>query len=159
MPACCWSGSYRGIPGQFGSIQAAVDAARPGDWILIGPGDYKTSSSRHPRGRRNEPAGILITKRGLKIRGMSRNGVVVDGTKPGSAPCSRKASAQNLGPRSPKGRYGLNGIMIFKAGYVWVQNLTVCNFLDGAGSTGNEVWWNGGTEAAAWAAGDSTAPT
>ena len=25
---------------QFSSIQAAVDAARPGDWILIAPGDY-----------------------------------------------------------------------------------------------------------------------
>lgn len=25
---------------QFNSIQAAVDAARPGDWILIAPGDY-----------------------------------------------------------------------------------------------------------------------
>jgi hypothetical protein len=32
-------GSYQGIPGQYSSIQAAVDAARPGDWILIGPGD------------------------------------------------------------------------------------------------------------------------
>jgi hypothetical protein len=27
---------------------------------------------------------------------------------------------------------------------VWVQNLTVCNYLHGAGDTGNEIWWNGG---------------
>ena len=32
-------GTYRGIRGQYASIQAAVDAARPGDWILVGPGD------------------------------------------------------------------------------------------------------------------------
>jgi pectin methylesterase-like acyl-CoA thioesterase len=43
-------GSYHGIKGQFSSIQAAVDAARPGDWILVGPGDYKTSHISVPRG-------------------------------------------------------------------------------------------------------------
>ena len=34
-------GTYKGVRGQFKSIQAAVDAAKPGDWILVGPGDYK----------------------------------------------------------------------------------------------------------------------
>ena len=43
-------GSYHGIPGQYKSIQAAVNAAKPGDWILIGPGDYKTTSSAEPAG-------------------------------------------------------------------------------------------------------------
>ena len=27
---------------------------------------------------------------------------------------------------------------------VSIENLTVCNFLGGAGDSGNEVWWNGG---------------
>lgn len=27
-------GAFNGSPGQFGSIQAAVDAATPGDWVL-----------------------------------------------------------------------------------------------------------------------------
>src|SRR6476469_7873962 len=48
---------------QFHSIQAAVDAARPGDWILIAPGDY------HERGDFSGPhaatdeagAGVMIT--------------------------------------------------------------------------------------------------
>lgn len=137
-------GTYRGIRGQFNSIQAAVNAARPGDWILVGPGDYKTSSSRHPARRSDLTAGILISKPDLYIRGMNRNTVIIDGTKPGSSPCSRKASAQNLGPRSSKGRLGLNGILIWKADNVWVQNLTACNFLSGKGDSGNEIWWNGG---------------
>ena len=53
-------GSYHGVPGQYRSIQAAVDAANPGDWILVGPGDYKTSSSRRVPGRSDLGAGVLI---------------------------------------------------------------------------------------------------
>jgi hypothetical protein len=140
-------GSYHGIAGQYHSIQAAVDAAKPNDWILVGPGDYKTTSVHAPSGAPTMPAGVLVTKAGLYIRGMNRNKVIVDGTKPGSAPCSRKASAQGFGPTSSSGPLGLNGIEVWKARDVWVQNLTVCNFLAGAsgdGATGNEVWWNGG---------------
>jgi hypothetical protein len=140
-------GIYHGITGQFTSIQAAVNAAKPGDWILVGPGDYKTSSNRHPRGRADIPAGVLMTTRRVYLRGMNRNTVVVDGTKPGSAKCSSKASAQNFGPQGHGGRVGLNGIMVWKAADVWVQNLTACNFLGGSGGdggTGNEIWWNGG---------------
>jgi hypothetical protein len=137
-------GSFHGVSGQFASIQAAVNAARPGDWILIGPGDYKTITSRHPAGKADSPAGVLVTKPRIYIRGMNRRTVIVDGTKPGSAPCSSKKSAQNFGPHSKKGSLGLNGIEVWKANNVWVQNLTACNFLGGKGSAGNEIWWNGG---------------
>src|SRR2546425_9998520 len=41
-------GTYRGISGQFQTIQAAVDAARPGDWILVAPGDYHENGSSDP---------------------------------------------------------------------------------------------------------------
>jgi hypothetical protein len=133
-------GSFHGISGQFASIQAAVDAARPGDWILVGPGDYKTTSSRHPAGKKEVPAGVLVTKPRIYIRGMNRTKVFVDGTKPGSPRCSSKKADQNFGP----GKAGLNGIMVWKAANVWVQNLTACNFLRGKGDAGNEIWWNGG---------------
>jgi hypothetical protein len=103
-------GRFHGSKGQFATIQAAVDSAKPGDWVLIGPGDYKTITSRHPGGKADAPAGVLVTKRRIYIRGMNRNTVIVDGTKRGSAPCSSKRSAQNFGPRSKKGRLGLNGI-------------------------------------------------
>jgi len=105
-------GTYKRIRGQFKSIQAAVDAARPGDWILIAPGDYKTRSSRHPAGRPDLPAGVLIIKRNIRLRGMNRNTVIVDGTKSHSPRCARAASNQNLGP----GGSGLNGILVHHAG-------------------------------------------
>jgi hypothetical protein len=138
-------GTYKGTPGQFNTIQAAVNHAKPGDWILVAPGDYKTTSGKAPAGAAETPAGILITTRNVYLRGMSRNKVIVDGTKPGSSVCSSKSAAQNYGPKDSKGEaLGLNGIMVWKASNVWVQNLTVCNFLHGSGDTGNEVWWNGG---------------
>jgi hypothetical protein len=140
-------GTYKGIHGQFTSIQAAVDAAHPGDWILIGPGDYKENAARAPHGRRDVPAGVLITKPRLYLRGMNRNTVVVDGTKPGSPKCSSKVSDQQFGPRGLKrkdGPLGLNGLLVWKADNVWIQNLTTCNYLSGSGDTGNEIWWNGG---------------
>ena len=94
----------------FSSVQAAVNAARPGDWILIAPGVYV--------GR------VAITKPGLHLRGMNRNGVIIDG----------------------RHRTG-NGIEVFKANRVWIENLTVRNF-DRASrdddANGNEIWWNGG---------------
>ncbi len=135
-------GTYKGVRGQFSSIQAAVNSAKPGDWILIGPGDYKTTKAGRAPGRPDLAAGVVITKSGLHIRGMSRNKVIVDGTRKGAA-CNRLRKDQNFGPHGAKGRLGLNGILIFKANNVWVQNLTACNFLAGKGDTGNEIWWNG----------------
>ncbi|HEX8975110.1 MAG TPA: hypothetical protein VF781_01250 [Solirubrobacteraceae bacterium] len=141
-------GSFRGVPGQFASIQAAVSAARPGDVVLIGPGDYKTDPGAitAPAGHPEFPAGVLITTPGLRLRGMDRNAVVVDGTKPGTPRCSTAPSAQNFGPAGPGGAgpTGLNGILVWKADQVSVENLTACNFLGGSGEAGNEIWWNGG---------------
>ncbi len=33
---------------------------------------------------------------------------------------------------------------MWKANNVSIENLTACNFLGGAGDSGNEIWWNGG---------------
>ncbi|MGI8493662.1 MAG: hypothetical protein ACR2NJ_13110 [Acidimicrobiales bacterium] len=134
-------GTYHGIPGKYGSLQAAVDAAHPGDWILVAPGDYKTTSTRAPAGASDTPAGVLVQTPALHIRGMDRNATVIDATKAGSAVCSSAKADQNFGAG---GNLGLNGIMVWKANGVSVQNLTVCNFLAGSGNAGNEIWWNGG---------------
>src|SRR5215469_9478195 len=124
-------GSYHGIPGQFQTIQAAVNAAQPGDWILIGPGDY------HEQG--TSPAGVLVRTPNLHLRGMDRNHVIVDGTLPGASACSSDPALQDFGPN------GRDGIEVLKTDGVSVENLTVCNFLsDNSGDNGNQVWFNGG---------------
>ncbi|MBV9214151.1 MAG: hypothetical protein JOZ25_10965 [Actinobacteria bacterium] len=144
-------GSWKGIKGQFRSIQAAVDAARPGDWILVGPGDYHERADHRKKAARrgpqpsHTPAAVIIAKPRIHLRGMNRRKVVVDGTKPGSPRCSSNQKNQDLGPKDSNGdRLGRNGILVWKSNRVSVDNLSACNFLSGSGSTGNEIWWNGG---------------
>jgi hypothetical protein len=120
-------GSWHGIRGQYSSIQSAVNVARPGDWVLVAPGDYHESGSAS--------AGVMITTPDLHVRGLDRNGVVIDGTRGGAAKCSSETADQVAA--------GRNGIEVFEANGVTLENLTACNFLrDGDG--GNQIWWNGG---------------
>jgi hypothetical protein len=142
-------GTFHHHRGAFKTIQAAVDKARRGDWILVAPGDYhERADHRKKRGPQPQetPAGVIIAKPGIHLRGMNRNRVVVDGTKPGKGKaCSNKEARQDLGVKGSDGTpLGRNGILVYKANNVSVENLTVCNFLGGAGSAGNEIWWNGG---------------
>lgn len=141
-------GSYHGHHGQYRSIQSAIDAARPGDWILVGPGDYHERgdhAGRHKAAGDEAGAGVMITTRDIHLRGMDRNGVVVDGTLPRSGRCSRTGARQDLGPRGKDGKpLGRNGVEIFKADGVTIENLTACNFLTGDGGGGNQIWFNGG---------------
>src|SRR5436309_3730469 len=140
-PSVLRVGSYHGIRGQFRSIQAAVDAAKPGDWILIGPGVYKEHGSNDPE----YPAGVLVRTPWLHIRGMNRNKVVVDGTKASAPTCSSAKKDQVLGPKENGHPVGRNGIDVFEVSGVTVDNLTVCNYLTTpTGDAGNEIWWNGG---------------
>src|SRR2546423_7335103 len=83
-------GTWNGITGTYKPIQAAAEAAHPGDWVLVGPGDYKESGYRGQL----DPAGVLITTPNIHLRGMNRNAVVVDGTKPHTPRCSSRAADQ-----------------------------------------------------------------
>jgi hypothetical protein len=135
-------GTYNGATGPYTSIQAAVNAANAGDWILVGPGDYK---ERQDYANPSWPAGVWINKPSLHLRGMDRNQVIVDGTNAGAAACSANAVDQNPGPNAQ----GRNGIEVYGQGFVAnnvsIDNLTVCNFLtDVSGHNGNQIWWNGG---------------
>jgi hypothetical protein len=138
--------SYHGHHGQFSSIQSAVDAAKPGDWVLIGPGDYHERGDRDPRYKKlaEQGAAVMVTTARIHIRGMNRNAVVIDGTKPGAPKCSNAKTNQDFGPRVHGKLNGRNGIEVFKAAGVSVENLTACNFLEGEGSSGNQIWFNFG---------------
>jgi hypothetical protein len=99
----------------FKTIQAAVNATEKGDYVLIAPGVY------------TEEVKVEKPHTNIWIRGMDRNGVVIDG----------------------QGKVG-NGIEVFKDSNVWIENLTVRNFEFGEGclveSCGNDIWWNGGAD-------------
>ena len=144
-------GTYQGQKGQFTTIQAAVNAAKSGDWILVAPGDYKESAdlTTTPSATAISEGGfggVLITKSNIHLRGMTRTGVVVDGTKPGSPQCSNAAGDQQYGAVVDGKAIGRNGIVVYKANNVSIDNLTVCNFLAGTGTSGNEIWWDGGAD-------------
>ncbi len=143
-------GTFNGHRGQYTTIQSAVDAARAGDWILVAPGDYhETADAAQPAAGADygKYGGVSITTPRLHVRGMSRGGVIVDGTKAGaSTPCSADPVHQDFGVKGADGKaVGRNGILVWKADGVSIDNLTVCNFLAGTGESGNEIWWNGGS--------------
>ena len=139
-------GTFNGIPGDHTTIQDAVDVAQPGDWILIAPGDYKERGDyTRPGPNGNAGAGVLIRTPGIHVRGLDRNGVVIDGTQPGAGVCDSAAAAQVLGPPDGNGQpMGRNGIEVFEVDGVTIENLTACNFLTGADGGGNQIWFNGG---------------
>ena len=74
-----------------------------------------------------EEVKVTSAQSGIWIRGMNRNTVIIDG--------QHKVA---------------NGIEIFKASNVLVENLTVRNFDFGPScpdeQCGNEIWWNGGAD-------------
>jgi hypothetical protein len=144
-------GTFNGHTGEYRTIQDAVDAARRGDWILVAPGDYHEAADETSPSTSTDHGrfgGVLITTSDIHLRGMNRGTVIVDGTKAGSAtPCSPAPAQQNLGVVGSDGKaIGRNGIVVWKADNVSIENLTACNFLRGNGDSGNEIWWNGGAD-------------
>jgi hypothetical protein len=158
------------------TIQAAVNAAEswaarntpttgpdkgiaPDTYVLLAPGDYKTDAYENPQPEPGQDsAAITITGANVWLIGMNRNSVIIDGTKSGP-PCSTSPSDQVYGPpvngqnglepSNASNGEGFNGVMVWQAAGTWVQNLTVCNCLDGTGGdggAGNEIWWNGGAD-------------
>ncbi len=86
------------VPGEFATIQDAVDAAAEGDLVLISEGTYVEA--------------VDVTTNNLTIRGVDRDGVVLDGELELD-----------------------NGIRVLGAKGVAVENLTAMNY------TNNGVFW------------------
>jgi hypothetical protein len=142
-------GTFSGHAGTYRTIQSAVNAARRGDWILVAPGDYHENDDMtgpaSPKVASGGFGGLYITKSGIHVRGMNRSSVIVDGTKAGATACSASPNQQTYGRAGTGGKPdGRNGIVVWKADGVSIDNLTVCNFMAGTGASGNEIWWNGG---------------
>jgi hypothetical protein len=71
---------------------------------------------------------------------MDRN-AVVDGTLSGSSCCSAEPVDQDFGPTFA----GRNGVEIYEANGVSIENLTACNFIgDASANNAKQIWWNGG---------------
>jgi hypothetical protein len=139
-------GSFEGIAGEYTSIQEAVNAAKPGDWVLIAPGDYKEASSSTIAGAEGDDqagADVLVRTPKLHLRGMNRNTVMIDGTRPGSPECSSAEADQIFGPAEGSAWLGNNGVVVYKADNVVLQNFSTCNFL-GSNHGGDSIWFDGG---------------
>ena len=127
-------------------VQEAVDAAKTGRLDPDRAGRLQTD--RQPRargsdGRRHRRADVLITTPNLHVRGMNRNTVMIDGTKPGSPQCSSAEADQTFGPAEGSSYLGNNGVVVYKASGVRLQNFSTCNFL-GSNHGGDSIWFDGG---------------
>ena len=144
-PSVLRVGTWKGIPGTYSTIDAAVGAAKPGDWVLVAPGDY------HPQmdhtagdGQRRDRCGAHhqaepppprhgSQRCGHRRHQARRTDVQLGSVRPGPRTAHRRQPAERAQRRR-----------VFEANDVSVDNLTVCNFLNGADDGGNQVWFNGG---------------
>jgi plastocyanin len=110
-PVTEWTGVTRRVPEDHPTIQNAVDAAAPGDLVLISPAP-ETEANRADDGRYVYKEQVDIATPFLTVRGTDRNAVVIDG--------------EHQRP------IGINTVA---ADGVAVENLTVRN------TTGNGIYW------------------
>ena len=106
------SGVTRRVPEDHQTIQEAVEAARPGDLVLIGPGVYTEE--------------VKVTVPSLIIRGRDRNRVVIDGEflRPnGISVTADEVAVENLTVRNAlvNGLFW-TGVRGYRASYVTAYN-------------------------------------
>jgi len=121
-----WTGETRAVPGEYPTIQSAVDAAAPGDLVLIDPGVYKES--------------VSVTTPGLVIRGTDRNGVILDGEltrENGIAVTADGVAIENMTARNyTVNGFFWNGVTGYRGSYLtaiddWVYGIYAFDSVDG----------------------------
>jgi hypothetical protein len=88
------------VPVDFATIQLAVDAAKPGDLVLIAAGTYAE--------------GVSVRTPSIVVRGVDRNTVILDGgdtIENGILVAADNVAVENLTVR----RYAVNGLLFTKA--------------------------------------------
>ena len=106
------TGVVRQVPGEYPNIQTAVDAAAPGDLVLVGEGVYREE--------------VTITTPSVTLRGVDRNRVVLEGEfqrSNGITVFADAVAVENLTAQN----YTLNGIFFtgvtgYRGSYVSTYN-------------------------------------
>ena len=99
LPANDGPGVTINVPGDAPTIQAAVDKAKPGDLVLIGPGTYNEA--------------VFVRTERVVIRGTNRNTVILDGKdalENGITAAANGVAVENLTVHN----YLVNGIVFTK---------------------------------------------
>jgi plastocyanin len=116
-PVAKASGVTRSVPEDYRTVQAAVDAAKPGDLVLVGPGVYREE--------------VKVRTPSLVVRGRDRNRVVVDGEFKRANAISVTAdgvAVENLTVRNAKvNGVFWTGVTGYRASYVTAYNNEVSN--------------------------------
>ncbi|AXV09622.1 Pseudoazurin / lipoprotein [Euzebya pacifica] len=121
-----WTGETRRVPEDHPTIQNAVDAADPGDLVLIGPGVYKEA--------------VSVTTPGLVIRGTDRNEVILDGEltrENGFAVTADGVAIENITARGyTVNGFFWNGVTGYRGSYLtaiddWVYGIYAFDSVDG----------------------------
>ena len=138
----------RDVPREYPTIQAAVDAAHPGDLVRVAPGTYR------------EQVVVPPSKKDLVLRGADRNRVVLDGQKgrryEGIVVHADGVAVENLTVRG----FGSDGVLFapaadtdkplkgWRVSYVTATNngLHGIDALDARGGTIDHVWASGHAE-------------
>ncbi len=94
------------VPKDYSTIQAAINAAQPGDLILIAPGTYKEN---------------LTIRKSIELRG-ANTGVIVDGSRSRSAPTVLIQRTSNVVIQNLEITGGRRGIQVERSSNVILKN-------------------------------------